>query len=159
MFSASERKKRFTTKDGWRGGKSCLLYLDEIAGIWKRAKTSHIDCAVPKHGTAGVGLYERAACREVRFVLYRAIAMRGSDAHRRCRHRYHSRDRISAHPGLGCFARPGDRLSEPRAKPADSLAKAHRTRARHIAGQQFAQHASTDANYGRPTLGDRSRVF
>jgi predicted solute-binding protein len=33
MFSASEKKKRFTTKDAWRGGKSCLLYWDEIASI------------------------------------------------------------------------------------------------------------------------------
>src|SRR5580704_19276527 len=31
IFSASERKERFTTKDAWRGGKSCLLYWVEIA--------------------------------------------------------------------------------------------------------------------------------
>lgn len=33
MFSASEKKKRFTTKDGWRGGKFRLLYLIEIVGV------------------------------------------------------------------------------------------------------------------------------
>jgi chorismate dehydratase len=33
MFGASEWKERFTTKDGWRGGKSTLLYLVEIADI------------------------------------------------------------------------------------------------------------------------------
>ncbi|MGC2391050.1 MAG: menaquinone biosynthesis protein [Candidatus Acidiferrum sp.] len=33
MFGASEWKERFTTKDGWRGEKSTLLYLVEIADI------------------------------------------------------------------------------------------------------------------------------
>ncbi|MGC0773871.1 MAG: menaquinone biosynthesis protein [Candidatus Acidiferrum sp.] len=33
MFRASEGKERFTTKEGWRGGKSTLLYLVEIASL------------------------------------------------------------------------------------------------------------------------------
>src|SRR5271154_569450 len=38
IFGASEWRERFTTKDGWRGGKSRLLYLDEIASISKLNK-------------------------------------------------------------------------------------------------------------------------
>src|SRR5690242_16678663 len=33
IFRASEEKERFTTKEGWRGGKSTLLYLVEIPRI------------------------------------------------------------------------------------------------------------------------------
>src|SRR5580704_3107061 len=38
IFSASEWKERFTTKDAWRGGKSSLLYLVEIARLSKLQK-------------------------------------------------------------------------------------------------------------------------
>src|SRR5580700_2305720 len=34
------------------------------------AKTSHIHRAVLEHRAARLGVYERAACREVRFVIY-----------------------------------------------------------------------------------------
>src|SRR5260370_30778194 len=90
IFGASERRERFTTKDAWRGGKFCLLYWDEIART-QLAKTSHIDCAVLKHGAARLGLYKRAARRKVRFVFYSAVAMRRGAAQQRGRHRHHSR--------------------------------------------------------------------
>src|SRR5580658_6833387 len=38
IFSASEWKERFTTKDAWRGGKSSLLYLVEITRLSKLQK-------------------------------------------------------------------------------------------------------------------------
>src|ERR1700722_2415210 len=56
------------------------------------AETTHLDRAVLEHGAARLELYERTARREVRFVVYRAVAMRGSVAHRRGGHRDHSRD-------------------------------------------------------------------
>src|SRR5271170_1013966 len=81
IFAASEWKEGFTTKDGWRGGKSCLLYLGEIAGLRKLAKTSHLDRQIPEYGAARLGLYERAVRRKVRVIFHCAFAMRGSDEH------------------------------------------------------------------------------
>src|SRR5579863_1449652 len=47
-------------------------------------QTSHIDCRVFEYGAAGVGIYRRAAGGEVRFVVYLAVAVRGSAAQRGC---------------------------------------------------------------------------
>ena len=83
FFQPSEFAERFLQPEGCRPQKLPLLYWNFTGDLSTRDETSHIDRAVPEHRAARLGLHERAALRQIRFVVHRAVAMRGSAAHRR----------------------------------------------------------------------------
>src|SRR5262249_40219172 len=110
--------------------------------------------AIPEYGAAGVGLHARAAAREIRIIVYGALAVRGGTTDRRGRRGDHSSDRVSADTGASDSAGPFDRIEAERAKLAAHCEAAERGSAKHCAGQEFAEHAGADEDLVRGTVED-----
>src|SRR5258708_4681183 len=77
--------------------KSGFVILKPEGGLSNRDETLHFHRSIREHCAARLGLHQRPAARQIRFVVHRALAVRRRVAHRQGRRRHHPRHRISAH--------------------------------------------------------------
>src|SRR6267378_3438218 len=138
--------------------KSGFVILRLKGGLSTRDETSHLHRSVPEYRAARLGLHQRPLARQIRFVVYRALAVCRTVANRKSGRRDYPRHRIPAHGRFGDSAGHGHCLEETGAQPADHCQEAHRTGEDLCAGRQFAQHADADTHPVRGKVEDCAGV-
>src|SRR5882724_3975563 len=138
---------------------SGFVILKPKGGLSTCDETSHLYRSVPEHCATHLGLHQRHAPRQIRFVLHGPLAVRRTIAHRPGRHRHHPRHRIRAHPRSRNSAGPFHCFQKDSAQSPPRLEIAGGTIQERRIGCQLPQHASADADSLRRILENRSRVL
>src|SRR5882724_7890790 len=131
---------------------SGFVILKPKGGLSTCDETSHLYRSVPEHCATHLGLHQRHAPRQIRFVLHGPLAVRRTIAHRPGRHRHHSCHRICAHPRSRNSAGAFHRIQENGAQPSPRLESAYWPIQKRRAGRQLPQHASVDTDSLRRPL-------
>jgi hypothetical protein len=122
-------------------------------------QAAHLYRRVPQYGATRLGLCRRAPCWQVRPLVHRAIAMRGSAPRRRCRYRYHPGDRVPAHRKRDCAPRHGRRREGRSSQHPCRGQKAHRNGKKDCPRLELAQLSRTRPSAGQGSLENSTGVY